>query len=74
VEVDVEVQASGKLKVVGSAVYFFTQNCYDCNVFTGVQVYEVNEPVSFRFPICYLNIIMLHITTWYMQYVMFQLV
>jgi len=67
VEVDVKVRvwAIGKLKVVGSAVYFSPHNCYDCNVFTGVQVYEVNAPVSFRFPIGYLYIIMLHTITQY---------
>jgi hypothetical protein len=55
VEVDVEVWFSGRPTVEGSAAYFTAQNCYECNVFTGVQAYEVNAPVSFRLPVCYLN-------------------
>jgi len=51
---------------VGSASIFLSlQNYYDCNVFTGVQVYEVNAPVSFPFLVCYLNIIMSPTTSQY---------
>jgi hypothetical protein len=62
VEVDVEVLASGTQKVVGRAVYSCPQNCNDCNVFTGIKVYEMNALISLGLQVCYINITMLHIT------------
>jgi hypothetical protein len=56
--VDVEVQSSGRLESGGQRKYISLRRIVTTNVFSGVQVYEVNAPISFPFSVCYLSIIM----------------